>query len=264
MRAMAEESLAVIEAHRQRLEPLLRPGAEAAFVDAFHALDVALQQPEADALVAALAEARQLGRYRAFFSRCHVRFLQLVERREAARMLAREPADTLLAGFGAHAAARAADVVALLRAEPIDRLVVVGCGAFPATLLHAARDLQVGEVTGIDVDRAAVALARELAQRLGYVRARLEVGDGRHYDYRAADAVYVANQLTGKADVLARVFATAPAAVRVVVREPIGGGRLLAESVLAGLPPEHEIIARGDRSRTTQHAVLRRRSSRRP
>jgi len=106
---------------------------------------------------------------------------------------------------------------------------MVGSGPLPVTLLHVADRTDVPHIVGLDVDESAVSLATELCDRLGYARIELQVRDGRDHDYGRSDVVYVANLISPKSEVLARITETVRPGTAVVVREPFGAGVLFAE-----------------------------------
>ena len=70
---------------------------------------------------------------------------------------------------------------------------MVGCGAFPATLLWLRDNFPTPRYVGLDIDPACVKLATELAAALGVDKVHFELADGRNYDFGGADFVYVAN-----------------------------------------------------------------------
>jgi len=145
--------------------------------------------------------------------------------------------------FGRQTFDRLAETVSLLDVEACPRVVVVGCGAFPAAALFFHERLPNTKIRALDADRAAVELATQVAERHGSERLSVLWEDGMTHGYGDASAVYVVNQVTPKAKVLARIAATAPVDARVVVRDPFGMGRLCADSVDCSMPEPWRVVA---------------------
>jgi hypothetical protein len=74
---------------------------------------------------------------------------------------------------------------------------------------------------------------------------KIELCDGRAYDFSRAQVIFVANMVSPKAAVLSRIADTAAEGVQVVVREPYSLGRLLTESVEDSLDSRLEITGKG-------------------
>jgi SAM-dependent methyltransferase len=127
----------------------------------------------------------------------------------------------------------------------VSRIVMVGCGMLPVTLLHIHDRTDVREIVGLDIVPDSVETARELADRLGYSRVKIELCDGRAYDFSRAQVIFVANMVSPKAAVLSRIADAAAEGVQVVVREPYSLGRLLTESVEDSLDSRLEITGKG-------------------
>lgn len=158
---------------------------------------------------------------------------------EEARALLREGDGVSLAEgvggkFAGDSYARVADLFDRVDFRACRELVMVGSGPLPVTLLHVADRTDVPRIVGLDVDEDAVQVAGRICERLGSTRIEVRVCDGRAHDYGGADVVYVANLITPKRAVLARIAETARPGTPVVVREPIGAGVLFAE---CGVPP---------------------------
>lgn len=183
--------------------------------------------------------------FAAFFTQCQRRYLAAKEQQESEAMLAggKSAADSAIAslhkGFGRDAYRRVADLIDMV---PNCRTVVmVGCGAFPATLFWLRDYFPSVRYTGIDTNARCVATAAKLAEAMG-LEMEFRVVDGSDYNFAGADFVYVANHVTPKKSVLEQV-ARSSSATRVVVREPTRKGELLAEAVRFDLP-EHFAVER--------------------
>jgi hypothetical protein len=141
------------------------------------------------------------------------------------------------------------------------RFVMVGCGRLPVTMFHVHDRTERTEIVGLDVVPGAIDTAREIAVLFGYARVRPELCDGQAYDYDGAQVIFITNMISSKAAVLSRIAETAPADVRVVVREPYSLRRLWSESGERSLDPRLEIFGKGSSNATLSRDVyLRRRS----
>jgi hypothetical protein len=179
------------------------------------------------------------------------RSLALDEAREAERLMAANwragdrASERVRTDFGRHTYDRVPEVLRLADFARCRRFVMVGCGAFPAAALLVRDATEVPEIVALDVDARAAAIARRVVEAMGDPRIRIDCRDGTSYDYAGAGVVYLANQVSGKARVLERVHETAPADAAVILRDPFGVGRLLAESVAHRLPPPFRVATLG-------------------
>jgi hypothetical protein len=205
--------------------------------------------PDAASIDGLLDEREEWGGAFAPFQR---RSLALSEAREAERLMAMEwnapsPAsDRVRSDFGRHTYDRVPEVLRLADFGACRRFVMVGCGAFPAAALLVRDATAVPEIVAFDLDARAAGLARRVVAAMRESRIRIDSGDGAVYDYDGAGIVYLANQVSGKDRVLERVRDTAPSSAVVIVREPYGVGRLVAESVQCRLPPPFRVGAFGE------------------
>ncbi len=124
--------------------------------------------------------------------------------------------------------------LATLAGRTFDRAVVVGCGAYPETMI-ALGDHGVVTDRGVALDRdpVTVRLANKILSRHRAAwpgtTVRAHAADGRHFDYREVGLVFLANGLTGKRAVLEQVARTGPPDIAVLARTPVGLARLLYE-----------------------------------
>lgn len=125
------------------------------------------------------------------------------------------------------------------------RFVMVGCGQLPVTAIQALAHCPAATVTALDPEPRAIEATERLGGIFGWERLRPIVADGRDFDYRDADVIYVANMVSPKTAVLARVLATAPERINLIVREPYSLGRLWAESAEGELDPRLSVVGRG-------------------
>jgi len=116
-----------------------------------------------------------------------------------------------------------------------ENVVMVGSGAFPATLLWLRENFPTLRYVGLDIDPGCVRMATELVAALGINNVDFGLIDGRQYDFDGFDFVYVANHVVPKRAVLEKI-ARSTSVRQVVVREPTPTGELLAEAVRPNLP----------------------------
>jgi hypothetical protein len=194
------------------------------------------------------------------------RSLALAEGREAERLMATEwsagarAAEQVRSDFGRHTYDRVPEVLRLADFDACRRFVMVGCGAFPAAALLVRDATDVPEIVALDLDARAAAIARGVVEAMGDRRVKVDCRDGASYDYVGAGVVYLANQVSRKDRVLERVHETAPADASVIVRDPFGVGRLVAESVAHRLPPPFRVASLGvpNADFYSRHVVLSR------
>lgn len=165
------------------------------------------------------------------------RYLAISEAREAEHLLSIDahPEGTLAsqaqAGFGRSVFDRLADLPGLVDLNRCRRVVVVGCGALPAAAFVIHDGTTDTHVSALEIDPATAEVAQRVAARHGSSRLEVLNEDGCDHDFADAGMVFVANQATPKPEILARIASTAPPHVAVALREPVGVGRLLSESL---------------------------------
>ncbi|TPL01916.1 hypothetical protein FJ938_20080 [Mesorhizobium sp. B2-4-14] len=142
------------------------------------------------------------------------------------------------------------------------RAIMVGCGGRPFTMFRIHDQTTVPEIVGLDIVPEAVETANRLAAKLNYTRLRAELCNGCHYDYGAAQIVYVASMVSPKAAVVSRIADTAPDGVQIILWEPCSLARLWSESAERELDPRLEVIGRTSISRNmTRDVFVRRRAA---
>jgi hypothetical protein len=188
----------------------------------------------------------------AFFSLSQKRYLAIKERRATERLLslgrgADLPVEAVLDGFDRSAYERVRDLKVLVDFRTCRTVVMVGSGAFPATLLWLRDHFPELCYCGLDIDPECVAMANKLATSIGADNMRFILADGTAYGFDGADFVYIANHVVPKRGVLEQI-ARNPSVRQVVVREPTRHGELLAETVRYNLPDAFIIAAAGEES----------------
>jgi hypothetical protein len=190
-------------------------------------------------------------------------YLSLAERGEAEALLAAADGGgegfrtRLSTPFGRHTFDRLEDALSLIDMA-FRQVVVVGCGPLPAAAVFFHERAPAATVTAVEIDSAAAGIATRVGDRYGSGRLEVVCQDGCCYDYRDADIVYVVNQVTPKHRVLDRIAETAPANTRVLLRDPFGPGRLLADAVDGSLPTPWRTAATGagDENFFSRHLLL--------
>lgn len=158
---------------------------------------------------------------------------------------------------------RVSDMFAHVDFRQCRRLVMVGCGPNPSTIFHVYDKTRIPEIIALDMLPFAIEATGALVEQLKLSRVKTELCEGSAFDFARADIVFVANMVSPKAAVLARIADTAPADVQIVLREPHSLGRLWAESGEQELDPRLEVIAEArpsDRVALSRNLFVRRRA----
>jgi len=106
-------------------------------------------------------------------------------------------------------------------------------------------------------------MAQRVVDAIGDHRIHFHRIDGADYSYVGADVIYIANHVCSKARSIERVRDSAPQDAVVIVREPYGVGRLVAETVVSQLPSPYRVAAIGANHGTfySRHVRLARRGA---
>jgi hypothetical protein len=187
--------------------------------------------------------------YGAICSRCHRRYLAIKEMQAnknllAVAMNAGASTGKSLTGFGRRVYDRVRDLRKLVDFRNCENVVMVGSGAFPATLLWLRDNFPLLRYVGLDIDPGCVTMATDLVGALGIDNVHFELIDGRRYHFGGFDFAYIANHVVPKRAVLEQI-ARSTSVRQVVVREPTPVGELLAEAVRPDLPPAFVADAAG-------------------
>ena len=126
---------------------------------------------------------------------------------------------------------------------------MAGCGPLPAALFFIHENTKVPTIIGLDNNRQAVDTAGKLLEHQRIRRIKLNHVDGINFNYQEADVVYIANLVSSKKMVLARILETARNDVRIILRDPFGMGILLSESGMADLDPRFRLVGEGIENR---------------
>ena len=152
--------------------------------------------------------------------------------------------ESISKGFGRNAYERVRDLKDMVDFRACHSVVMVGSGAFPATLFWLHDHFPHMQYVGLDIDTRCVAMATLLTKATGMNNIHFEVVNGSYYNFRGADFVYIANQVIPKRAVLEQISRRA-GPLQVVVREPTRKGELLAEAIRHDLPSEFAIETAG-------------------
>ena len=189
--------------------------------------------------------------YAPFFTRCQRRYLAIKEKETHEEMMVgmvdgstASAAEHIIKGFGRDAYERVSDLTDLIDLRTCHNVVMVGCGAFPATLFWLHDHYHEARYTGLDIDAGCVGMANTLAEAMGINDIDFKLANGSDYEYDGVDFVFLANQVIAKKAVLEQV-SRSDSVGQVVVREPTRRGELLAEAVRYDLPREFVVMNKG-------------------
>ena len=124
-----------------------------------------------------------------------------------------------------------ADEIALLPSFAPTSITMVGCGAYPNSLLHLAELLPNIPIVGIDASPDAVALAQSVISYAGAKQVKVISSLGEEYDFRMSQLVLVGNVIRRKQAVLQRVLKTGGKGIKVLTRVPWSAGILCFEDL---------------------------------
>lgn len=119
----------------------------------------------------------------------------------------------------------------LIDFEKVKKVVMVGSGSLPDTLLFLAENFKVPEIIGLDNNAEAVFSSCELINFLGFSNITIKNVDGLKYDYSDADLVYIANFIPPKNGVLEQIAKTASQGVQVLIESPVNLRQLFFEDI---------------------------------
>ena len=146
--------------------------------------------------------------------------------------------------FYQNAYRRVSDLEKYLNAK---NLLMIGMGPVPMTLIYASQNGLAEKSLGIDMDPEAVELAKQLNSKLKLNNIFFDYTDGRDFSYSGFDSVFIANLVVGKAEILQKLARELPNGTSVVLRDPWGPGKNIAEVGLDSLEDCWEIEAKGEK-----------------
>jgi len=103
----------------------------------------------------------------------------------------------------------------------IKKLVMIGCGSMPETVIFLAQNMNIKEIIALDSDFNAVLLAREVIYQLKLShKVDVQHSLGEDYDYFDADYVHIASFVQRKKEILYQISKVKKRGVKVIVRTP--------------------------------------------
>jgi hypothetical protein len=115
---------------------------------------------------------------------------------------------------------------------PIHKIVIVGFGAFPATIFHLQNHLPPNtHFTCLDADPSAVAVAQNIITKFNLPNIDLIQAFGSTYDFSGTDLAHITGLCRGKQEIIDQFYETANSHAHLLVRTPIGFARMVYESV---------------------------------
>lgn len=115
------------------------------------------------------------------------------------------------------------------------KLVIVGCGCLPETILYIYENTPIKEIIGLDNNQEAIYIAGEMIRSQKLSNIHLLHYSGMNYDYSKNDIVLISNMVRGKKKILDRIVETAQDNVQILIRTPILLGHMFYENALDSL-----------------------------
>lgn len=114
----------------------------------------------------------------------------------------------------------------------VKKVVMVGCGSFPDTILYIYENTKVPEIIGLDCNEESIFISSQFVHGLGFNRIKLECVDFTLYDYDDADLVYIAGFVRPKHKILKRIAETSKKKdIVIIVDSILGMQEILFESI---------------------------------
>jgi hypothetical protein len=204
--------------------------------------------------------------HRAWLAPAYGSYVFAQERTAVAALLAENPGTTrfhpgALPPWGRRAYDRVQDLFERTDLRSCRRLVMVGSGPLPVTLLHILERTPIPSLVAVDASSVAIAAFEDLRRRFGWTRAEGVCCNGLEFDYRGTDAVYLANLVSPKQAILKRMANLLPPGATVILRDPVGAGELLAEPGASAIPEEMTVLGAGNEDAyfLSRHVYLKKR-----
>ncbi len=144
-----------------------------------------------------------------------------------------------LGTWGQKAYDRVADLFEFVDFSNCQRLVMVGCGPLPVTLLHILHRTNIPKLIAIDIDPDTINGVNRLIEQFEWERLTAICCDGISYDYENTDIVYLANLLSPKTSILEKVASRVASGTQIILRDPAGSGEMFAD---VGIPVDSETL----------------------
>ncbi|MFT7184328.1 MAG: hypothetical protein ACI9QC_000667 [Oceanicoccus sp.] len=108
----------------------------------------------------------------------------------------------------------------LIDTKKCKRLVMVGCGPYPETILYLNENIEHTEIIGLDESREAIYMSGKMLESQNLEKIELQSLAGYQFDFTEVDVVHIANFVPSKKKILDRIVETAPDHVQILVRTP--------------------------------------------
>jgi hypothetical protein len=97
----------------------------------------------------------------------------------------------------------------------------VGCGSFPETMLYMYENTNIQNIIGVDDNEEAVYTAGNIVSSLGLSDVHFRCINGKFFDYKDIDIIYISNFILDKKEILQRIAETMKDDVQIITRIPI-------------------------------------------
>lgn len=122
------------------------------------------------------------------------------------------------------------------------KMVIVGCGCLPETMLYIYENTPIKEIIGVDNHQEAIYIAGEMIRNQGLTDIHLLHENSVNYDYKDADIVLISNMMAGKKKILDRIVNTSQDNIQILVRTPILLGHMFYDNAIEDLNKRLAII----------------------
>jgi hypothetical protein len=120
----------------------------------------------------------------------------------------------------------------MLGVHNTEKLVMVGCGSLPETILFLAENTDIPHIIGIDNSNEAIVMAGNILEVMGHKkRVRLMCARKETFDFSGADTISIASVIRDKNVVLRQIAKTAKKGTKILVRNPFHLTHLLCTSL---------------------------------
>lgn len=127
---------------------------------------------------------------------------------------------------------QAVDEVEILNQKDIEKIVMVGCGSMPETVIVLAFLTRIKKIIALDVSQDSLTLSKKVLEKLQLSSRVSNVCiNGSSFDYSEFDGVHVANFVKDKKGVLNRISETVKKNAVIIVRSPRQLSSLIYESI---------------------------------
>lgn len=115
------------------------------------------------------------------------------------------------------------------------KMVIIGCGCLPETILYIHDNSSINEIIGIDDNQEAIFVAGEMIRHQNLKNINLLHYNSKNYDYSNVDAVIITNMMKDKKTILKRIASTSKDHIQILARTPILLGHMFYEDASQSL-----------------------------